>query len=267
MKPNDPTSIPAWPEGPDHGVPNPEGAADYALQVRRGVLGGRRCLAPLRDLSPLYRAGRFRVRERRLSAATGGDEGLLLPAPDGQFDLWVDPTPRGGWESVPAHLRESLRRHRTRFRVAHEMAHSLFFERGHGTPRRRQRNSVRQEQFCDAFASALLVPPPAARRAPPSPDAVIGLQRRFDVSMELAARALADVHPSARVLVLYWATGAEIGAPTARVQWQSSATRGDRMMESLIAQAVRAPRTVSVAGQSARYLPRRRQLIVVEALR
>ena len=260
---HDSTPLAPWPQGPREGVPGPDAAAEYALEVRRRVLGSSRLLAPLRDLTPCYRAGRFRVRERQLSGHAGGDEGLLLPAPRDRFDVWIDPTPRGGWESVPPHIKEPLRRHRARFRTAHELAHSFFFDRGHGTPRRRQRNSVRQEDFCDAFARALLVPPPAAGRVAPSADAVIRLQRRFDVSLEVAARALAGAHPGVLVFVFYWQVGREIAASTASVQWQSSAVRVDDAITSVVAQAVGASRTIEVDRCSARYLPRRRQAIVI----
>ena len=51
-------------------------------------------------------------------------------------------------------------------------------------------DSPRQEAFCDTFSRALLVSPRAAVAAQPTADAVVRLSKRFDVSLQVAGRAL-----------------------------------------------------------------------------
>jgi hypothetical protein len=124
----------------------------------------------------------------------GGAQGFLVPQEEGGFRIEVDPEPAGGWKSVAPGLRRSLERHRKRFLVAHELAHTLFFEAGPQGPRRLVLDGARQEEFCDEFARALLVPEEIAAQLPFAPESVVELQRRFDVSIELALRGLAAAH-------------------------------------------------------------------------
>jgi hypothetical protein len=90
-----------------------------------------------------------------------------------------------------------LKRHRFRFRVAHEIAHTFFFDRRGGSePERRVLDSGAQELFCDLFASNLLVP--FARITSDSSDAldlIMRAQQQYDVSLEVAARAVACARP------------------------------------------------------------------------
>jgi hypothetical protein len=169
------------------------------------------------DLSTVLALGRFELRICALSARGGGIEAALAPRSDDRFALLVDTEPRNGWESVNPRVREELSRHRLRFRVAHEIGHSFFYDRSGQRPRRVVFDSSEQERWCDRFASSLLLPPSAITAAPPSPRALIRLQRHFDVSLQVAARAVARVHRE-RFIALLVARGAR--PPHVRVQWQ-----------------------------------------------
>lgn len=172
------------------------------------------------DIPSTCSAGRFRLRKRQLGAAHGGLEALLVPR-DHDFELVVDAEPPGGWDAVAPMLRAALARHRLRFRVAHEWAHSFFYLRGAGGISRRLPDSPEQERFCDEFARALLVPRSVAVSLPPHARSVCALQERFDVSLELAARALAHAHPQAPFWLVVLPAD-ELGEPF--VQWRSSAS-------------------------------------------
>lgn len=115
-------------------------------------------------------------------------------------------------------MREQLRRHRFRFRLAHELAHTLFFWRRGGRPQRHLLDSASQERFCDTFSRALLVPPDVAKRLPIRSDAVVYLQEAFDVSLEVAARALAIAHPSAFIGLWFASADGQL-----QLQWASDA--------------------------------------------
>lgn len=204
-------------------VPPLSHAWTLARQVRLAALGPGRVNAPLSDLDEILRLGGCEARETELSAREGMQEAMLIPLPRNRFAISVDPTPPGGWAQVRPALRESLRRHRLRFRVAHEIAHTIFYARAGGEPRRVVRDSPAQEAFCDEFARALLVPPPAAATTPLAPEAVHALQRRFDVSLEVAARSVAAAHGPSAIVVLWYRPHDENAV---RVQWSSPAVDG-----------------------------------------
>lgn len=133
-----------------------------------------------------------------MGAPGGGMQGLLIPRRGGGFRIEVDPEPTNGWESVAPPLYETLKRHRKRFLIAHELAHTLFFEdRYADRPRRVVFDSPQQEIFCDELARALLVPRCAAASLPFDPEGVVALQHRFDVSMEVALRSAVATHEDA----------------------------------------------------------------------
>lgn len=206
-----------WPAAPFSAVPDIEGAATLAAAVRGRALGESRRDAPLDDFRSVT-GETVRISTRRLTAASGGDEAMLLVRPGG-FDILVDPEPKGGWQDDRT---TDTERHRFRFRVAHELAHTVFYDRRWETPRRRLGDSERQEAFADAFARALLVPPTAARAVAATPSGVVYLQRRFDVSLEVAARALAAAHTeTAGVALFYWKAGDAMCPEHAQLQWTS----------------------------------------------
>jgi len=153
--------------------------------------------------------------ERRLGGRRGGAQALLIPHSSG-FSIEVDPEPGGDWP-VEAGLRRSLRRHRRRFLVCHELAHTLFYRPSEDGPRRLVFDSPRQEAFCDELARSLLVPEEIARSLPFRPASIVELQQRFDVSMEVAVRSAvtADGHRGAAWLFLRQ-------SGKSRVQWTSA---------------------------------------------
>lgn len=147
--------------------------------------------------------GRFDVSQLTLSAADNQQEALLVPAEGNRFGICVDPTPAGGWAQVRPSLRSEIRRHRFRFRVAHEIAHTFFYDRTMPEPQRTLPPSTEEELFCDEFARSLLLPPAVVRRRAATAASVFSMHRDFDVSVEVAARAIAGACPSLRVAVWY----------------------------------------------------------------
>jgi hypothetical protein len=152
-----------------------------------------------------------------LGASKGGAQGFLIPKAEGGFRIEVDPEPRNGWHSVSPEIRGALERHRMRFLLCHELAHSVFYEEGPTGPRRIVHGSTQQEAFCDELSRALLVPRDEATALPFSPQSVSMLQRRFDVSMEIALRSAVAAHCAGGVAWLLLQRDEET-----RIQWTSA---------------------------------------------
>jgi len=154
------------------------------------------------------------LRAARLYPERGGVEAMLIPRPKGSFRVVVDPTPPRGWSNVPEPLRSTVTRHRFRFRVAHEIAHMLFYQ-GVGSDRPPRRvgavGSAHEEYFADTFAAALLVD---AREAVSTAFDVVRLHRRFDVSLEVASRAYASEHPGSRLTLWHSTPSGQLS-----IQW------------------------------------------------
>lgn len=245
----------------DH-VPEPNEAPNIARALRKAW--GARPAGRL-DLKRICDRLGVEVSVVSLEVPDGGAQGFLIPRANG-FLIEVDPEPRGGWQSVSPSLRSSLERHRKRFLIAHELAHTLFYEDRPARPRRLVFDSVRQEAFCDELARALLVPQEIAATLPFTPEGVVELQRRFDVSMEVALRSSVASHPGTGIAWLLLQRHDEM-----RVQWTSA----DR---SLTARALRALRKLATRASRngsaetglvapnrparALYLPHREQVIV-----
>jgi IrrE N-terminal-like domain len=206
-----------------------------------------------------------------LGGAEGGPQGLLTPLPKGGYRIEVDPSPPLGWGPASAELRDEVSRHRVRFVAAHELAHTLFYWQGRGGPERLLGDSVEQERFCDALAAALLVPPTAAAQMTLHPRSVIELHQHFDVSIEVAARALIDAHRDG----VAWLMIVPDDASEPWVQWgaeRSSEAVGPWGLLSRLAAKVRQSETVAVgrvrwrSGRQTvargQFLAERRQLVV-----
>lgn len=181
------------PDGPD--------LEELAQRVRRhcGQQWRRRL-----DLAAVCGAFGATVRVAELGGREGGQEAMLVPLEEGGFGVVVDPTPRGGWGRVPSGVRPNLRRHRLRFRVGHELAHTFFYSRRPGGPPRRQLfDSDEQEDFCDRFSRSLLVPRRAIIRMEATAEGLVKLQRACDVSLEVAARAVAAARPDLDVAIWF----------------------------------------------------------------
>ena len=195
------------------------------MEVRRQV-GGVDDEEPLIDLAPLFAAGGFHFAEARLGVDHGGPEALIFPGPDRRLLIRVDSRPNSPWGTDEEDLRQEIRRHRLRFRVAHEVAHSFFFERGVRGARRLRRSSPLEEAFCDHFATSLLVPPTVVARVPPVADSALELHRHYDVSVEVAVRALARAHPEWDMVLGYWREEEPTGPTNLRLQWASTSLAG-----------------------------------------
>jgi hypothetical protein len=207
-----------WPHRLLSRVPTRSGAIELATEVREAF--ARQLERPM-DLAAACRAGRFRIRQRTLCARRGGHEALLLPEQRNAFQIWVDPTPVDGWGERPHAAQQETARHRFRFRVAHEIAHSFFFRREGGIPRRVVPDSPRQEAFCDQFASALLVPYAVAASCPTEPNAVLRLRESYDVSLQVAVRAVCDAQRGTTAGILYW-TYDHCGQVRFGIQWTNA---------------------------------------------
>jgi hypothetical protein len=118
-------------------------------------------------------------------------------------------------------LRRELKRHRLRFRIAHELGHTFFYSRAGKEPRRGLFDSPAQEEFCDTFARELLVPRHCAKRVKRSPEALLRLQARCDVSLKLAARAVSAAQPEASVALWFIDPEQEVA-----LQWASDPAAG-----------------------------------------
>lgn len=209
------------------------------------------------------------IRVVSLQVPDGGAQGFLVPRPTGGFRIEIDPEPRGGWRTVLPSLRRQLERHRRRFLIAHELTHTLFYEGTPEGPRRLVLASSAQETFCDELARALLVPHEAAAALPFEPESVVELHRRFDVSIEVALRALVASHDqSATGWLLVYRSDETL------VQWTSAdrdhtATMLDALRQRVVPEDPRpqaSARTNGAVGK-ALHLPRRNQLIVTQAPR
>ena len=239
----------AWPRRPLARVPDGHGATVLAERVRLLVSSGRDDGSPV-DLDPICEAAGARVRAARLSAAEGMREALLVPLEGNRFGITVDPTPAGGWASIPAKLRARVRRHRLRFRIGHELGHCFAYSRSGGRPKRHLLDSPAQEAFCDRFSRALLVPEERAAATTATVDGLLALQESCDVSLQVAARALAEAQPDLTVELWFADSGT-----TLRSQWSSERPEA--------ATVTRVGSFAEADSSGARWLAERRQLVVV----
>lgn len=227
-------------------VPDAGDAVEFAASAR--AESGQR--GATTDLRSICAAARARVQTARLGGAEGGQEAMLAPLPGNRFGVSVDPTPPGGWRRIPVHLRKELKRHRLRFRIGHELGHTLFYSRGGDEPQRHLFDSPAQEEFCDSFSRELLIPRHHARRSKPTPQGLLSLQARCDVSLELAARAMSAAQPG--VSIALWFDDPEEGIT---LQWASDSVADKDTLLS------KGPRDDS--SSSMKWLGPRRQLLSV----
>jgi hypothetical protein len=206
---------PTWPPQRIDSDPPLELAETLARKVRRRLLGAGAVADPLSDLRSVANAAGATIEHADLDAIRSGLQALLAPRPGG-FDIFVDPSVELDVDEPRATVSEDLKRHRTRFRVAHELAHTFFYDRDAHAPTRLLDDTDRQEAFCDRFAAALLLPRDAVCAAGCRPLAIVAVQRRYDVSLQLAVRRFAEVFPE-QTFVLMAETGRH--PPRLRAQW------------------------------------------------
>lgn len=215
-----PVKTAPWPETTFRRVPPIGHAATLAMELRRSLGVGR---DPLGPIEAICRASGAHLRVMPLRSAQRGLEAILATRAGG-FEITVDTEPSGGWGFVPLHLRDALHRHRLRFRVAHELGHTFFYDRGGNHPQRVVLDSADQEQFCDEFARALLIPSAAIPERLADPRVVVEMARHYDVSLEVAVRAAAAKFPD------LW-LGLYVRHPgETRPQWLSSPSVGPPWM-------------------------------------
>ncbi len=230
-------------------VPNRAACLKLVEEIRNHSEQGRQHRVDLRRICAHLGA---EVRVAELGSARSGHEAMLVPLPRNRFGISVDPTPPRGWDRVPQPQRASLRRHRLRFRVAHELAHTFFYiRRERATPQRHLFDSDEQEDFCDSFSRSLLVSHGSAAAIGPSPRALLRLQRESDVSLEVAARAVAAARPE--LLISIWFENPKGGW---ELQW-STKRRGAAERQGALRRSKRRKSTEL-------WLPERRQLVEVD---
>lgn len=247
-------------EAPVAATPRPGDGARAAQLVRRLLGLGERPIS----MRECCRTLGLEFALADLHTDQGGCEALLIPLRSQRFRIVVDPKPRAGWgEGTPAQ-RQALARHRTRFRIAHEIAHTFFYRSTGSWPTRMfAPGSTEEESFADEFARSLLIPTtPRHRRA----EDVFAAQRYWGVSLEVAARALADTSHPPRAITLWrwsstepmtvqWASGTELCAPLSLPPFAGA----DDLRDALLT----ARRTID--GLSAVIATERRQALAVLA--
>jgi len=254
-------------------IPPLSHAVELADRVSLAALGepSESRAAPC-NLRAICRSGGFHPKRLDRRFAEYSHDALLVPQSDGDFTILVDPIPK-----AENSLSDDLARHRNRFRIAHEIAHSFFFDRRTRPPARVVSPSAEEELFCDEFASALLVPRARLNGIAPTPENAFQLAQTHDVSVEVAARAIGKAYPDLSVVGLLWRNHPnKAGRPSLRVTWSAgprfiprdaslhsdvanrAAIDGDsRGVEPLNAAALRGHFFVDAAR-----LPKRRQIVV-----
>lgn len=174
------------------GAPHPglAEAPTLAQRVRRAVVPDPEALRVTRACQ---NAG-VQMLQRLLRVGAKQRTAMLVPAADG-FRAVIDPQL---WRSAQ---HDATARHRLRFVLAHELGHTYFYEPG-APPRRTRPADRREEGFCNRFATSLLVPPEVAARVDVDLAALDTLAASYDVSWQVAARAVADAQPGLSILML-----------------------------------------------------------------
>lgn len=204
-----------WPKQKLATVPGNEVAVELADEVRRAVFDAANPMRDACDLHEVCRQGGFLPRRVDRDFSKTNHDALLIPRPDGQFSIVVDPIPK-----TETSLSVDIIRHRNRFRIAHEIGHSFFYDRSTSPPRRLTRPSAEEEEFCDEFASALLIPRSVAKQRTADPASIFELQKLYDVSVEVAARSLARVSPDITIVGMLWKSHPSTGEGM-RVVWSA----------------------------------------------
>src|SRR5260221_7349902 len=124
-------------------VPPENIAAELAVAVRQAVLGATAGLEAYCDLVEVCRAGGFRTTELANNDGHHLPEALLIPTAGGTFTIVVR---RDDYQ-------QRVNRQRSRFRIAHEIGHSFFYDRSLRPPKKLTDDSKNEERFCDKFAS------------------------------------------------------------------------------------------------------------------
>lgn len=267
---------PSWPDISFAAVPPSETAVELARAVRRCVFQVQEPELCRCDLITVCRRGGFYPRAVVLPNGRKHDA-LLVPRQDGSFLIVVDPDAA---VNSDRQLSRTVRRVRYRFRIAHEIGHSFFYDRASKPPRRIGPITPEEETFCDRFASALLIPPEAAAREQCTQDGIFRLRREFDVSIEAAARAVANVRTDTAIAGMLWLPHPKTGVRAMRIVWSAGPwflPKGARLGSSLVdlaladgeANGVEHVKLGTLKGKfyiSASRIPGARQMLVIMRL-
>ena len=201
-----------WPKAYFARVPKLDTSSDLALAVRDMVFGIGHETIPC-DFHKVCDAGGFKLRTTKFRSNRSAHDALLIPRRDGTFVILVDPN------REELSIGQDTKRHRLRFRIAHEIGHSFFFNRTICPPERVFAPSQEEEAFCDNFASALLVPKTALDRYRCEPRSVFDIHETFELSVEAAARALTRSCIGTTIVGTIWKANPRNGRLANRVIW------------------------------------------------
>jgi IrrE N-terminal-like domain len=203
--------VSGWPHRTLLEVPATDVARTLAQRVRERLLPDpyARC-----SLDRICQAGRFRYRVEELPPGRHRGEAMMLALASGDFLITVNP-------EAPGPIRdETTRRRRLRFRIAHEIGHSFFYDRSQRPARRVLPPSQQEEDFCQQFASALLVPPEPVKAYARDSASLIAIREKFDVSLNAAAWALVNSQSQLAIALLEWRDHpSRVGNKAMRVVW------------------------------------------------
>jgi hypothetical protein len=116
-----------------------------------------------------------------------------------------------------------------------------------------------EEAFCDRFASSLLLPEVAIERCDNAAQ-LIRVQRRYDVSVEVAARAWAHVH--GREVALFFCPRS---SQRFELQWSNAASRAVNAWRRRLKAIIPGAHIASTPGESFFFLPAERQALLLAA--
>jgi len=128
-----------WLPGGFRHVPGPEIANTLAMRYRRAETGN--------DAIALAEALGFALKFCALRASEGGLEAALVPNAERRFIILCDP-----WTEADEPV------DRVQLRVAHELAHTFFYDWSSSLPRHLLVESPAEERFCDLFAATFIAP-------------------------------------------------------------------------------------------------------------
>ena len=185
-----------WPDLRLDRVPDSAETEQLALAVRAGAGLGE---SERVDFHPILERGGFVLRHVSFAGlgplgglhSRRGDEAALICERD-HFKILVNAdATHGGPESRLSATARQVGRRRFRFRVAHELGHSFFYDRSVTPISRTVPASRGEEDFCDYFGGSLLVSPSLVEATEPTPAGLLRLADECDASLQVTARRLA----------------------------------------------------------------------------
>ncbi|MBQ0798517.1 MAG: ImmA/IrrE family metallo-endopeptidase [Porticoccaceae bacterium] len=206
-----------WPDIFLREVPADSDAKELALSVRSSVFDNEKGLFSKCDLRKICESGKFEVTTADFNSTEIKTEALLVPMEGDKFRI-VLPVSHSASASL---FGKGVTRHRNRFRIAHEIAHSFFYKRNKNCPVKLTQDSKAEEDFCDLFASYLLMPFDVVSKLPRRPESVDRIGADYDVSLEAAGRSLAKANKDILVLGLSWKENPRDKNIGLRVQWSA----------------------------------------------